>query len=537
MTSPTKTTASLGAERVRQHLQGRYNPIRGLTPETLAANLDCFDLGHLRQAALLWQKIRDRDDTVKSVAEKRDLSASLLDWEILTTEDSPAATAHKEALEDFYNSLSATHALDTHQRGGVAKLIQQMMHAQGHRWAVHEIVWQTDGPALTAEFRFVPLQFFEATGGELRFLAQDFAVNGEPLEPGGWMVTSGAGLMEATSIAYLFKQLPLRDWLIFCEKAGIPALHGKTPAAKGTPEWEDFREALANFGVDWALVTDASTIVESVDLKASGQLPHPLLVDRMDRAIARLWRGADLGTMSKDGSAVGSNPQENETDILEAADAMLISETLQHYVDRWVIRYRFGVEPLAYFQLQPRVRINREIELKIDDALIRWGVPRGIRELLERYGRPEIDAGDTPAQAPAPPAPFGQPPAGGSESDPAKPGTQNSEPEDGEPAAMANEALRSRGRDTLFRATTMRGVAAGLQADLAPVVERLAALAEIQDEAAFRSAWTKFEQDLPDLQRQVIVKNPAAAEVLAQAIGTAMASGFGEAATSRKPSK
>ena len=554
MARPSKTTSRLGAERVRQHLQGRFNPIRGLTPQSLSGHLDNFDLGYLRQTSVLWQKIRDRDDTVKSVVEKRELSAALLDWEILTQDESPEAKRHQEALEAFYNGLSATHALDKHQRGGVSKLVQQMMHAQGHRWAVHEIVWDTQADDLTAELRFTPLQFFEATAGELRFLDQDFAIYGTPLEDAGWMVTAGAGLMEATSIAYLFKQLPLRDWLVFCEKAGIPALHGKTSAAKGSKEWDDFRDALANFGVDWALVTDSNTAVEPVDLKTSGQLPHPALVDRMDRAIARLWRGADLGTMSQGGSAVGSNPQDSETDIFEAADAMLISETLQYYLDRWVIRYRFGAEPLAYFQLKPRVRINQELELKIDDALIKWGVPRGRRELAERYGRPEISADDEPASAPKPPsagaARSEQAPAAdqhssgptgperdrsGSASAPPGPETQNSKPETDPPSAdLANEAARNRGRDTLFRAAALHDVAAGLQQDLAPVTDRLAAMVALEDPAAYRTAWLQFNADLPALQRRVLTQSPAAAEALAQAIGTAMASGLGTAQQDRK---
>jgi hypothetical protein len=139
----------------------------------------------------------------------------------------------------------------------------------------------------------------------------------------------------------------------------------------------------------------------------------------MDRAMARLWRGADLGTMSQAGSAVGSNPQDDETDILEAADALIISETLQHYVDAWVIRYRFGTTPRAYFQLQARTRINQEMELKIDEFLIKSGVPRAKKDLLERYNRPEPDAGDELATTPAPaPSPFGQAAALGNEARP-----------------------------------------------------------------------------------------------------------------------
>lgn len=498
---PSKTSPSLGAERVKLHLQGRFNPIRGLTPETLSSYLDAFDIGYLSRAALLWQKIRDRDDTVKAVVEKRELSVSLLNWEILAEDDSPEALQHKEALEDFYNGLTATHALDRNTRGGVSLLIRQMMHAQGHKWAVHEIVWQPAAPKFTAEFRFVPLQFFENRTGGLRFLPSDFALDGIELEETGWMVTAGAGLMEATSIAYLFKQLPLKDWLIFCEKAGIPALHGKTDAQKGSPEWESFRDALANFGVDWALVTSLQAQVTPVDLKTSGQLPQPLLVDRMDRAIARLWRGADLGTMSQAGDATGSNPQGSETDILEAADAMLVSETLQHYVDRAVIRYRFGVEPLAYFQLQPKVKVDRDVELRIDEALVRWGAPRAKRELLARYGRPEPEAGDELASAPVAPA---------------------------MPVPFGNEAGVA-GRAALFSTNTARRLAATRRAEAVPVMHRIDAIAALADPEARHAAAEKLLAELPTLHRELAARAPEAATVIEEALGTAVLDGIAAA--------
>ncbi|MDR1281019.1 MAG: DUF935 domain-containing protein [Opitutaceae bacterium] len=323
----------MDAERVRQARLSQVNPIRYLTPERLAACIDQFDAGHLRNAALAWQKIRDRDDMIKTVAEKRELAIALLDWEILPVEDSPEAEDHKQALEDFYNNLVATDALDRNRRGGLSTLIHQMMHSAGHKYAVHEIIWRPDTDALTAEFRFVPLQFFENTAGSIRFLPTDFAAFGEELEEAGWMVTTGAGLMEASSIAWLFKRRPLQVWLTFCDKFGMPGLHGKTPASKGSDEWNAFREALAHYAEDWSLLTSTGTEIAPIQVNASGVAPHSSLVDRMDRAIARLWRGADLGTMSQQGDATGSNPQTTETDILVAADAMTISETLQHYVD------------------------------------------------------------------------------------------------------------------------------------------------------------------------------------------------------------
>lgn len=384
----------MDAERVKQAIQSQSCLMRGLTAESLSQALEMFNIGFPRQASLLWQRIKERDDTVIAVSEKRELDAALLDWVILPLEDSAEARIHKEALEAFYNSLVATHTLDQSQRGGVATLIRQMVHSVGHKYAVHEIVWKPGAAQLAAEFRFVPLQFFENRTGKFRFLAQDHAVDGEDLKEGGWMVTVGAGLMQATSIAYLFKALPLKAWLMWCDKFGMPGLHGETPAAFGSEEWNRFRDALASFATDWALVTSPGGKVTPIEANATGTSPHKELVERQDRAIARLWRGADLGTMSQQGSAAGSNRQASETNILAAADALIISETLQHYVDEFVIRFRFGAEPKAYFKLLPKVQVDLAMQLKIDEQLILWGVPRGKKDLLESYGRPEPMLGD-----------------------------------------------------------------------------------------------------------------------------------------------
>jgi hypothetical protein len=505
---PTKTEPRMDAQRVRMSLLTRTMAIRGLTPEHLAAQLEAFDIGYLRGAALLWQKMRDRDDTIKAVAEKRELEASLLNYEILPVDDSPEAKTHKEALEAFYNNCTATHALDQNQRGGVGTLIKQMMHAVGHKYAVHEIVWDPTGTDLTAEFRFTPLQFFENTTGQLRFLASDFATAGEDLEEGGWMVTFGSGLMEATSIAYLFKNLPLKSWLMFCDKFGIPGLHGETTAAYGSDEWNRFRDALANFSQDWALLTSQGGKITPIQVDVSGASPHKELIDRMDRAITRLWRGADLGTMSQKGDATGSNPQQSETDILGAADAMMISETIHHYVDRMVIRYRFGTEPKAYFQLQPRESLNLELQLKIDEALIGWGVPRSIKDLLERYGRPEPDGGEDLATAP--------------QKAPVIPNA----------AALANDAA-SAGREAIFKANAAAQELAARRPVFRAIAERLATIASITDPAARRVAAASLQADAATLFKAVISQAPDLAKPAEEAIGTALVDGFAQAAADK----
>lgn len=550
-TRGAKSAPQFDSQRAKLFLQSRFNPIRNLTPELLAAYLDRFDVGELKAAAMTWEKIEQRDDRIKSVTQKRKLAVSLLNWEVLTEDDTPEAEAHKEALEAFYNNLTATDAIDENRRGGFSLLVRQMMDAIGKRYAVHEIVWDPSGEDLTATFRFVPLWFFENKTGRIRFLPSDTAIDGTPLEPGGWMVTATDGLMEATSVAYMFKQLSLKDWLIYTEKFGMPGLHGKTDAPKGSDEWDAFRDALASFGVDWAMLTSLSAEVDLIETKGTGTLPHPELVDRMDRAISTLWRGGDLSTMAKGERAIGANAQDDEGATLEEGDALMISETLNEYVDKWVIAYRFGSDrPKAYLKITPKLRIDYKRETAIDEFLLRANIKRGVADILEKYQRPQVDADEDfvdsismggvaageEAETVTEAAQNGhlgkRSEVGGRKSEDggrrAEDGGRRTD--DGE-AGMANalslEAIGSAVRERRFDANARELLGQALAADLDPIRAELEHILALESETAFEIALETFLRELPQIAPE-LVKGSRASAAFADILATALVSGAAE---------
>src|SRR5713101_1381259 len=250
-----KTESEVTADVVQLALRSRFNPLRSLTPQLLATYIDNFFLGFIAYAAIAWEWIERRDDVLRGVSAKRKKDVSRLDWQIKVVDgfaDDPEAEAHKEALEEFYNNVSAVNALDQNERGGFSLLVRQMMDAVGKYYAVHEIVWRP-GDILTAEFRFVPLWFFENRTGNVRFLKIPLGgAEGEDLEQGGWMITKGDGLMEACSVAYMFKNLPLKDWLAYSDKFGTPGILGQTDAGKGSEAGDAMRDAVQNFGQNWS---------------------------------------------------------------------------------------------------------------------------------------------------------------------------------------------------------------------------------------------------------------------------------------------
>ena len=388
----------------------RFNPLTNLSAVSLARHLDAFDAGHLREAALIWDALEQRDDLLRGVISKRKKSVARHGWTVLPKADlcageEAAAREQVEALQFFYRNLECEHAVDSAERGGFKLLARQMMDAVGKRFAVHELVWKECGSAhgvsahgmnwnfVTAKFRFVPLGFFENTTGKLRFLESEGAMEGRELEPGAWMVTAGEGLMVASSTAWMFKHLSLDDWLNCSERNGTPALVGISAAARGSAEWLAMEQTIQNLLEGQSVVRASAENIEVLNMMGGGTMPFPQLVERIDRMLAALWRGADLSTISRD-RGYGASLQEKETCALEEDDAEMLTETLNRYVDEWVIRHVFGegVRPLAGVKVLVSPRECTPGDLQIDEFLIRHGAPLSIRETMTRYGRalPEV---------------------------------------------------------------------------------------------------------------------------------------------------
>lgn len=388
-----------GPERIMADRQMRFNPIRSLTPQRLARYLDEFDQGYLSGFALTAWYIKRRDYRIKAVSNKREKAPGRYGWQIVTADTGADAAAaklaakQKEVLTQFWNDIRVTSAVDADDVGGFTRLTRHMMTAKSFRYACFETVWKPmPGDKLTCEFRFVPLWFFEARTGRLRFLREPFGVEGVELEPGGWMICVDEDeLMIPCSVAYLYKRLSLTDWIAYNGKFGIPGIHGKTNAAKDSREWEEAADALRQFANDWVTLTNEDVSVSLIEAQAKGgDVPFKPLVDAMDAAIAILWRGGDLSTAAKTGpEAVGASLQQDESDILEAEDCAWISDTLNQQIERRVLDYHFGPDApaLAYLKIARPERRNLPVELAVDKHLIAHGAQMRIGDAAERYSR------------------------------------------------------------------------------------------------------------------------------------------------------
>lgn len=366
--------------------------LRSLSGDSLATALDGFEQGNLRQAALFWQSMSERDDVISNVKPKREKSVSRRDWQILTRDESADALAQKAVLEDFWGyRVKCVDAFDMNRRGGFAELVRQMMRAVSFKYQAHHKVWTPSRDGLNCTFEGVPLSFFENRSGKLAFCPTGLEVTGQEMPAEEWMVHCGDGLMMAGSIGYFCKRNALGDWMAFSDKFGMPGILARTSQGKGTPGGDAMAEAAATFGQDWAAVLygdDGSGKIDLIEAKGGSNLPMPPLIDRVDRRLTALWRGADLSSMSStQGQGTGASLQEGETDLIEQDDALSISETLNE-VDEQVLRWHFGpkVKIKAYIRLLVPQSEDLKLLLAALQTLVELGAPIAVNDVLERFG-------------------------------------------------------------------------------------------------------------------------------------------------------
>ncbi len=398
-----KRSAAFGPARAASSIASRSDPLRFLDPDRLSRAIQSFRCGYLREMSDIIDALEERDDTTRSASRKAFAAASRCPHRVLIREGeerNPRAKLHQDILTRFWAQAEVRDAYARNAPGGIRALKKGMAEALSRRWSVHEITWTPSAGGIRATFWRLPLSRFENRTGALRFLESDGSLEGRALEPGGWLIAQGEGVGIAAAVAAVSKRLSLQDWLLYSERCGQPGVHARTDAAAGSPEWEALLADLNGLVRDWKLLTDKGVELTPVPLSTPGTLPYPELIARMDRAIAALYRGADLSTVSGgEGGDVGASLQGDETDILDSDTCEMISEALQRQVDPFVIRWACGdAEPLAHISVSLPERPFTALDLQADETLLRLGARLSRRQALQRYGRTEA-AEDEPDDA------------------------------------------------------------------------------------------------------------------------------------------
>ncbi|HRR33114.1 MAG TPA: DUF935 family protein [Kiritimatiellia bacterium] len=467
-----KRSAAFGPARAAASIASRSDPLRFLAPDRLSRAIQSFRCGYLREMSDIIDALEERDDTTRSASRKAFAAASRCPHRVLIREGeerNPRAKLHQDILARFWAQAEVRDAYARNAPGGMRALKKGMAEALSRRWSVHEITWTPSAGGIRATFWRLPLSRFENRTGALRYLESDGSLEGRALEPGGWLIAQGDGVGVAAAVAAVSKRLSLQDWLLYSERCGQPGVHARTDAAAGSPEWEALLRDLNGLVRDWKLLTDKGVELTPVPLSTPGTLPYPELIARMDRAIAALYRGADLSTVSGGaGGDVGASLQGDETDILDSDTCEMISEALQRQVDPFVIRWACGdAEPLAHISVSLPERPFTALDLQADETLLRLGARLSRRQALQRYGRTEA-AEDEPDDA------LHAPEAGDGTLN-AQRSTLNAQPETGAPEPLPHEkgAALALADEAIYEAAALEALAAARAGGLEALTDML----------------------------------------------------------------
>jgi len=411
--------------RIEWAIRLRFSPMPELNTKWVAANLNAFRIGELRVVGKMWEIMMERDGELAVNADKRAGELAGMEWKIVP-DGSGEGEEHAAALNYFYRNLRVTRALDQDVAGGVSELLYQMASAHSYHYSAHEILLRIDNAAareVTAELRHTPVWFFESRRGYLGYLQHIFDVYGQPCRQGEWLTCVGSGWMRPLSMAFVLKNFPLRDWLLFCGRYGSGFLEAVTDAQKNDPAWEEAREALETIANDGAVLHNRSVALKFMDMPAKNALPFEPLVEHVNRLYAKCYRGIDLATGSRTEEAgqhkgaVGASIQKEEAGVFRARDAAWATGYLNERLDRPIIRFLFDREPRAWMTVTPPLDDTATMDLQSAQILtpmglrislaeaykrFRWKTPEPGEACLEPPTTPTRETGTTPGQSKAP---------------------------------------------------------------------------------------------------------------------------------------
>ena len=516
----------------------RFNPYASLTAVSLSSALDAFEAGEIMSAARIWSRIAKSDGTIITAKEKREEPVELRDIIAQPIDETPAAADQAAALQSFWRNVRASHATKRHVVGKTSLLKKQMMESVPFEYAAHHIIWRPDAavattlpsgkkvPTLAATFEYVPLEFFEARTGELRFLGLNNFTNGEKLAPQNWLITTGPGLMFAASILHYFARLARHDMVNFSEKFGQPGTLVHTTASQDSPEGKAALRLAQMLAANYRGVLYGAAENKAEYLWPSGgtsgtQLPMHTLREDIKREITSMWLGSDLSTMSRgdDGEKpIGASVQGSSEDKKERSDCVRLAETLNESIDPLVLRWFFGHNApiLAKTVIEVPIHEDRQQLRESVTMMTNAGAQVPIEPIAKRLGVPIAKEGEKVFEKAVAPE------------------MRDANAEDPRDRVPRRPAVNVRTRDAdleTFLGPMRDDYVRALAGDLQPLRAAMEAVLS-DDEIAFNSKLTWLRDQLPSLLKEINA-SPRSGDALAAIIRTSLERGYTTAATKR----
>lgn len=363
----------------------RDYPSAGLTPSRLAAIFREADDGSLSTAMQLFEEMEEKDAHLFSVANTRRLALTGLEWQVISAADA------RNGVDRVLADEAAAHCRDVLARlDSLDDALQHLSLAVGRNVAAVEIVWEfVDGelrPVQLASVDFARLVFDDLD--HLRILTEDQPDEGIAPPPNKFIIhtphsVSGhpqrGGLLRVTAMAYLAKNLSLKDWLIFAEVFGMPIRVARYDPSASAEEKSELLTMLESLGSNAAGIFSRAVELQIVEAnRGTAGPPYERLLEFLNREMSKAWLGQTLTTdvTGQRGSLAATQVQDEVRKDILADDIRKEGRTIRRDLLAPVTRLRFGERaPVPFFVRRPRRPTDaRELAGILDVAINQLGV-------------------------------------------------------------------------------------------------------------------------------------------------------------------
>jgi phage gp29-like protein len=229
--------------------------------------------GDLVAQAELFMDMEEKDAHLSAELSKRKMAVKKLDWQLMPPRD---ATSKEEDNTRLLEALIR----DEVDMGAIRL---DMLDAIGHGYSCIELGWHRNLQGFwypkTTEHRPPSWFTLPQDNRNALYLRTDNNLNGEPLQPFGWIphvhksrsgYLSRAGLHRVLAWPYLYKNYSVRDLAEFLEIYGLPVRIGKYPANTGDNAKKELMKAVLSIGHNAAGIIPDSMQVELQSVLAQG---------------------------------------------------------------------------------------------------------------------------------------------------------------------------------------------------------------------------------------------------------------------------
>jgi phage gp29-like protein len=459
-----------------------YNPLRGLDLERAVRLLEEAERGRTADLQWLYRMVEKRDSTVKGLKLRRLTALQKLDWDIkipsrLPRGMTPAmAQAQADSLRAMYDEIENLPAAIEHM---ALATFRGYAHLEKHYYA--------NNPALPVIWLEPVEQWFMVRHPRTWEWVYDGSgqgnySSGTLISPRHFVTRElDDPVNEIALIAYLRKNLSQKDWDAFVEDFGIPSIFGVLSQNTPPDQVKAWLEIMNKVTGNSRGALPPGSDIKSVALGSQGDVPFKAHKEEQREEVVLAGTGGLLSMLT---AATGLNSEQAKVheaafDAIAAAEGLVISAIFQAQLDKPHLHREFpGQKQAAYFSL---AAVEEESLDALGDLLTKLataGLEADENQISEKTGlklRRRV----------LPPA-TGYPVPGAS------------------PFANREPGALDRIREERFLVQSAARLTAAEQQTLAPLIERVVQLLELEDDAAFTAALDRLREDLPELEKQVL---------------------------------